>query len=119
MISGANENDGHFIIPMIDAIPPIRGLVGAPRSRPDAAVADKAYTWLSNIIGLAERHITALLPARGTDEDRGLGKIRWGVERSLSWLHQFRRLRVRYERRADIHLAFFILGCVQIALRSF
>lgn len=31
---------------------------------------------------------------------------RWVVERTLSWLHQYRRLRVRYERRADIHEAF-------------
>lgn len=26
----------------------------------------------------------------------GLKNTRWVVERSLSWLHQFRRLRVRY-----------------------
>jgi hypothetical protein len=25
------------------------------------------------------------------------------VERTISWLHQCRRLRIRYERRADIH----------------
>lgn len=30
----------------------------------------------------------------------GLGSQRWVVERTLSWLHQYRRLRVRYERRA-------------------
>jgi transposase len=42
----------------------------------------------------------------------GLGTHRWVVERTLSWLHQYRRLRVRYKRRADIHDAF-----VQIAGR--
>jgi hypothetical protein len=31
--------------------------------------------------------------------------------RSLSWLHQYRRLRIRYERRADIHEAFLAIGC--------
>ncbi|HEY1174416.1 MAG TPA: IS5/IS1182 family transposase, partial [Verrucomicrobiae bacterium] len=35
-----------------------------------------------------------------------------------SWLHQFRRLRIRYERRPDIHLAFLTLGCSLICLRS-
>ena len=35
---------------------------------------------------------------------------RWVVERTLSWLHQFRRLRIRYERRADIHEAFLTLA---------
>ena len=33
------------------------------------------------------------------------------VERTLAWLSQMRRLRVRYERRADIHEAFVRPGC--------
>jgi hypothetical protein len=33
-------------------------------------------------------------------------------------LHQFRRLRVRYERRADIHQAFLTLGCALICYRT-
>ena len=39
------------------------------------------------------------------------------VERTLAWLNQFRRLAIRYERRADIHEAFLHLGCALIALR--
>jgi len=49
-------------------------------------------------------------PYRG----RGLGKYRWVVERTNSWLHQYRRQRVRYERRGDIHEAFLRLGCILI-----
>jgi transposase len=41
----------------------------------------------------------------------------WVVERTLSWLNRFRRLKIRYEHRADIHLAFLQLGCVLISLR--
>jgi len=48
---------------------------------------------------------------RGQPHGSGLGKFRWVVERSISWLHQFRRLRIRYERRDDIHEAFLIMGC--------
>jgi transposase len=33
------------------------------------------------------------------------------VERTFAWLNQFRRLRVRYNLRADIHEAFLSLGC--------
>jgi transposase len=33
------------------------------------------------------------------------------VERTFAWLHNFRRLRTRYERRAELHLAFMQLGC--------
>jgi hypothetical protein len=39
------------------------------------------------------------------------------MERTLSWLHQYRRLRVRYERRADIHQAFVDLGCILICYK--
>ena len=44
----------------------------------------------------------------------GLGRFRWVVERTFAWLNQFRRLRVRYDRRADIHEAFLSLGCALI-----
>ncbi len=50
--------------------------------------------------------------------DPAQGVHRWVVERTLSWLHQFRRLRVRYERRADIHEAFMALGCVIMCWRT-
>jgi transposase len=42
-----------------------------------------------------------------------LGRHRWVIERTLSWLSRMRRLTVRYERRADIHAA-FLLGCALI-----
>jgi transposase len=32
------------------------------------------------------------------------------VERTLAWLSRYRRLSVRYDRRADIHEAFLQLG---------
>jgi transposase len=43
------------------------------------------------------------LAKRNTEHGGGLGRWRWVVERSFAWLNQFRRLRVRYEKRADIH----------------
>src|SRR5699024_10211772 len=46
-----------------------------------------------------------------------LGKHRWVVERTFAWFHRYRRLLVRYERRADIHLAFFSLAAALIAFR--
>jgi IS5 family transposase len=33
-------------------------------------------------------------------------------KRTIAWLHQFRRLRVRYERRDDIHQAFLTIGSI-------
>jgi transposase len=40
------------------------------------------------------------------------------VERTIAWLHQYRRLRVRYERRADIHMAFLHIACSLICLKQ-
>ncbi len=39
----------------------------------------------------------------------GLRKTRWVVERTISWLHDFRRLRIRFERLAFIHDACYII----------
>jgi transposase len=117
-VTAANVNDGTKLLDMVDAVPPVRGKVGAPRRRPFALVADKAYHSLDRAISLHMRGIQPLLPRRGTDEDRGLGTLRWVVERTISWLHQFRRLRVRHERRADIHQAFLSIGCILICFRT-
>ncbi|WP_347138682.1 transposase [Paracoccus sp. SSK6] len=55
---------------------------------------------------------------RGMDSSERLGRQRWVVERTLAWLNRFRRLAIRYERRADIHEAFGILGCALICLNQ-
>jgi transposase len=47
---------------------------------------------------------------------RVTGRIRV-VERTLLWMNRFRRLKVRYERRDDIHQAFLDLGCALICWR--
>jgi transposase len=58
-----------------------------------------------------------VLAQRGTDHGSGLGLSRWVVERTLAWLPQWRRLRVRDERRANIHEALLSLGCALICWR--
>src|SRR5262245_53008491 len=51
-------------------------------------------------------------------ESRGpLGRYRWMVEHALSWLNRFRRLRVRFERRVEIHQAFFTPACARLRAR--
>lgn len=116
-LTAANVSDGTQLLELIDAIPPVRGKVGAPRRRPDAALADKAYHSQYREVMLHVKGIQPMLPRRGTDEDQGLGQWRWVVERTLSWLHQFRRLRVRYDRTAEIHQAFLTIGCILICWR--
>jgi len=57
------------------------------------------------------------LAKRNTEQGSGLGRWRWVVEQTFAWLNQFRRLRVRYEKRADIHEPFLTLGCALICWR--
>jgi len=102
----------------VDAVPALRGRAGRPRRRPDALVADRAYDHDSYRRQLRLRGIRPLIARRKTAHGSGLGRVRWPVERSLSWLHQFRRLLVRFERRADIHEAFLTLACCLICLRK-
>lgn len=118
MLTAANVHDGTMLLDLIDAIPPVRGQRGAPRRRPDACIADKAYHSHKREINLWVRGIRPLLPRRGTNQDTTLGRFRWVVERTIAWLHQFRRLRVRYERRADIHQAFLSLACAIVCFRT-
>ena len=63
---------------------------------------------------LRRRHIQVRIARKGIDSSKRLGRHRWVVERTLAWLSRFRRLTVRYERRADIHQAFLTLGCALI-----
>jgi len=69
-------------------------------------------------VGCGLGHIVPLLAMRRTGHGSGLGRWRWVVERTFAWLNQFRRLRVRYDRRADIHKAFLSLGCALICRQS-
>lgn len=55
---------------------------------------------------------------RGIAHGSGLGRHRWVVERGFAWLHAFKRLRTRYERRADIHLGLLRLACALICYRQ-
>jgi transposase len=104
-LSAANAHDATQLIPLVDAIPPIigpRGEPGRPRKRPAKLHADKAYDSSALRRALRARSVTPRIARRGIDSSERLGRYRWVVERSLSWLLGCRRLGVRYERRADV-----------------
>lgn len=92
----------------------MRGKVGRPRRRPERLQGDRGYDSEPQRRILRHLGIQPVLAKRNTPHGSGLGKYRWVVERTLSWFHQFRRLRVRYERRDEMHEAFLTLACVLI-----
>ena len=113
-MTGANRHDITQLIPLVNAVPAIRGKPGRPLQRPESLYADRAYHSEMHSILLWSKGIEPHIAQRGEPHGSGLGTVRWVVERTISWLHQFRRLRVRLERRADIHKAFLALGCAMI-----
>jgi transposase len=118
-LSAANAHDATQLIPLIDAIPSIigpRGKPGRPRKRPTKLHADKAYDSSDLRRSLRARGITPRIARRGIDSSERLGRHRWVVERSLSWLLGCRRLGMRYERRADLLQGLLHLGCALLCL---
>jgi transposase len=113
-LTGANRNDSQQALALVDAIPSLQGERGRPRHRPDRVSGDRGYDAEAIRQGLRARHIVPFLAKRNTEHGSGLGRWRWVVERTFAWLNQFRRLRVRYEKRADIHEAFLALACALI-----
>ena len=102
------------LLPLIDALPPVRGRPGAPLAKPPEVIADRGYDSDPHRARLAARGIRPTIGRRRTAHGSGWGMFRWVVERTVSWLHQARRLRVRYDRRADVHEAFVKLRCGMI-----
>jgi transposase len=102
---------------LVNDVPAIKGKAGAPRYRFDELYADRAYDSDPHRQALNEVGIVPQIAKRYTEHGSGLGVYRWVVERTLSWLHQFRRLRIRYERRVDIHQAFLSIACIVICHR--
>jgi transposase len=118
LLTGANRHDVTQLLPLIEAIPAVRGKRGRPRRRPQTIFADRAYDSQPHRRALRALEINPRLARRNTAHGSHLGRERWVVERTVSWLHQYRRLRIRYEHRADIHEAFLTLAWSLISYRQ-
>ncbi len=95
----------------------MRGKVGRPRRRPERLAADRGYDHKPQRRELRKRGITAEIARRNTEHGSRLGRVRWVVERTFAWLHHFKRLLVRYDRRHEIHEAFLAIGCCLVCFR--
>jgi transposase len=113
-LTEANRNDITQLLPLLDSIPPIAGKTGHPRYKPDSVLGDRGYDSESHRRELRQKSIEPVLARRRTDNGSGLGMYRWVIERTISWLHQNRRLKIRYEKCPEIHEAFLTIGCIKI-----
>jgi transposase len=106
-------------MPVVEAVPPVKRPTGRPRRRPDFLLADRAYDAEDKIRRpLKALGIKPLIPERNTEHGSGLGVYRYVVEALFEWLFNWRRLRLRYEKRDDIHDAFLALACAMICWKK-
>ncbi len=115
--TAANVPDANQTTPLVDAVPPIAGKPGHPRQRPDKVTADRGYDDEEEREKLRQRGIDPELAKRRTPHGSHLGIYRWVIERTISWLHSFRRLRIRWDIHTPLHQALSTLAEVIITFR--
>ncbi|MBZ6230280.1 IS5 family transposase [Streptomyces olivaceus] len=116
-LTGGNRNDVTQLISLLQAVPSVRGKRGRPRRRPDVVLGDRGYDHDKYRRLVWDLGVKPLIARRGMEHGSGLGTQRRVVERAFAHLHWFRRLRIRWEIRDDIHEAFLTLGCALICWR--
>ncbi|MDH6502444.1 transposase [Streptomyces sp. SAI-149] len=116
-ISAANLHDSQALIPLVRGIPPIRSRRGPRRRRPAKLHGDKGYDYRHLRQWLASRGIRHRLARKGIESSQRLGRHRWVVERTVSWLSGCRRLHRRYERKPEHFFAFTAIAATLICHR--
>jgi transposase len=113
-VTAANVNDTLLFAALLDDVPAVLTPARRRRSRPDKVDADKAYDQAANRAYLRRRGIASRIARRGIESSSRLGRQRWRIERTLSWLSCFRRLAVRWDRDSGRWFAFVLLACALV-----
>ena len=106
-----------MLIPLVDAVPPVRGKRGAPLRKPKEVMGDRGYDDGKRRTTLSGRGIVPVIARRGDPHGSGFGVLRYVVEQTVALLHQFRRLRTRFDKRDDVHETFLTIGEAMICWR--
>ena len=93
------------------------------RKSPQNMCMDKGYDYREVRELLQDWGYTIHIPSRGDEAKRGkkvpsYRSRRWIVERTQSWLNRFRRLLIRWEKKAENYLAMLHLACTWITYRA-
>jgi transposase len=94
----ANASDPGQILPAVADFPRVRGKRGRPRSHPADLLTNRGYDSEATCDALRAQGVEPVIARRGEDHGSSLGRIRWVVERTLSWIKGFRRIRARHDR---------------------
>ncbi len=98
------------LVPLVEAIPPVKGVAGAPLTKPQRVMGDRGYDSDPHRQKLSGKGIKTEIARRGTEHGSGMGVLRYVVEQTIALLHQFRRLKMRFDKRDDIHETFVTIA---------
>ncbi len=120
-VDGANRNDFKMARETIESIPIERP--EPTKSAPQGMCLDKGYDYDEVRELVREFEFTAHIRARGEEakaikKKAGFKARRWVVERTHSWMNRFRRILVRWEKRADTYIAMLHFAFGLIAYRG-
>lgn len=119
-VAGANRHDKKLTEATLQSLIVERP---DPEEQPQHMCLDKGYDF-DDIRELLEAWgYTAHIRTRGEEEKRqrdipGYQARRWVVERTHSWLNRFRRILVRWEKKADNYLALLHFACAWITFHA-
>lgn len=112
----ANRSDHREILPTITSFPQVSGKPGRPRTRPNKLYADAGYDSEPIRSILSWLGIKPFIRKKRTKHGSHLGRVRWVVERTISWIKGLRRMRVRYDRLDTIIDAWASLAAAVVCL---
>ena len=120
-VDGANRNDCKLTRETIERIAVERP--EAPPDAPQGRCLDKGYDDDEGRDLLDEFGFTAHIRARGEEaqalkHEAGFKARRWVVERTHSWMNRFRRVLIRWDKKACHYMAFLHLACAYITYRQ-
>jgi transposase len=94
----ANRSDHSEIMPAVAAFREVAGKPGRPLTHPKKLYADAGFDCEATRTLLRWLGIEPHIRYRNGDHGSHLGRVRWVVERTISWIKGLRRMRVRYDR---------------------
>lgn len=120
-VEGANRHDMKLVRATLDSIP-----VERPEptpEQPQGMCLDKGYDYDEVRETLQEFGFTAHIRSRGEEahalkREAGFKARRWVVERTHSWMNRFRRILIRWDKRAANYIAFLHFACALVAFRA-
>jgi transposase len=121
VVAGANRHDMKLVRATLEQIVVPRPAPTA--EQPQGLCLDKGYDYDEVRATVAEFGFTAHIRSRGEEaqalkREAGARARRWVVERAHSWLNRFRRLLIRWDKKAENYLGFLHFACALLAFRA-